>query len=480
MRPSSIGTWGRRISSRTSRPPSREPARFGRHELRHDRRHRRLDDLRLDQLLVFLLLAFAARRFQPVELEDIAQLPRHGAVGDHDADLAALIELGPPQTLATDESARAVADDRPGMEAQRFERAHVDPVARAFELADDTHIDAGRGLLLQQLDEIRILDVDVVDEQLPSGALDERGQRFTRRLRADDERRAFRRERLTSTVGLEERECLADRMLVLGRHAKAPALCGVSRGAVEREQVQHLVGNHELAVVAHELVARPRHHDAAFEHALFELAQPVLSTAIGVRDQNAHADAAQHCGSERLFDLVTIDAEDRNVDRLGRALDRLHHRREAGLGLDDQIHSSSSSFSRGRAFFSSFHSICVFSSLGASAASAADKSSVLTDAPAFTKYTSSSSPVVRSSNTVFARCRMRSTAGRLSEVPAPSFTVSWNVRTCVSKPSMIDRVSTRKLVPTAAIPKRPTPAANPTARADNMTTASLGSSILAR
>ena len=111
-----------------------------------------------------------ARRFEPVRFEDVAQLSRDGGVGDHHTDLAALIELGAPKALTADEGARAVADDRPRVEAQRLQRPHADRVASALELPDHPDIDAGGRLRLQQLDERRILDVDVVDQQLPFGA----------------------------------------------------------------------------------------------------------------------------------------------------------------------------------------------------------------------------------------------------------------------------------------------------------------------
>ncbi len=64
-------------------------------------------------------------------------------------------------------------------------RPHGNCVAGGLELADHPDIDTARGLLLEQLDELRVLDVHVIDQQLMLGALDERGQRVTCRFGRD-------------------------------------------------------------------------------------------------------------------------------------------------------------------------------------------------------------------------------------------------------------------------------------------------------
>ena len=148
--------------------------------------------------------------------------------------------------------------------------------------------------------------------------------------------------------------------------------------------MQRVIDDHVLAVIADELVAGARHRDARFEHALLEFPQPALAAAIGMGHQHANADAALNGGGERLLDFLAIDPEDRDVNAPAGTFDRLDDRCETGLWLDDQIQSSSSSFSSGRAFFSSFHSIWGFS-FGARAASATVSSSVLNDAPVLTR-----------------------------------------------------------------------------------------------
>ena len=105
------------------------------------------------------------------------------------------------------------------------------------------------------------------------------------------------------------------------------------------------------------------------------LSPPRLVCATSTRTRTPRCTAAASAFSISSRSILKIAMS----TRLAGALDRLDDGCQTGLGLDDQIHSSSSSFSRGRDFFSSFHSICVFSSFGASAASAAESSSVLTE-----------------------------------------------------------------------------------------------------
>ena len=76
----------------------------------------------------------------------------------------------------------------------------------------------------------------------------------------------------------------------------------------------------------------------AAEQPHLELAQVLLAAAIGVGDERANRDAARHRRGERLLQLRPIEAEDDDVDRALRALDRLQQRREALVGLDDQFH----------------------------------------------------------------------------------------------------------------------------------------------
>ena len=268
------------------------------------------------------------------------------------------------------------------MQPHRLERPHVD-FLRSLALADHAHVHAGSRLCLEQLDEQRVLEVDVVDQDLALRTFDEGGQHLARVFRTDDQMRPLGNVWLPAAVGFEQRARFADGARVPRRYAEAAALERIDLGEIEAEQVQHVVGDHELVVVAREVVARAGHCRAGLEQTLFELTQTSLATAVGVRHEHAHLDAALDCRAERLLDFRLIEAEDRDVNRALRLLDGAHHRCQAGFGLDDQIHWSSSSAS-GRAFFSSFHSICALPS-GASALSAADRRSVFSDSPAFTR-----------------------------------------------------------------------------------------------
>ena len=82
------------------------------------------------------------------------------------------------------------------------------------------------------------------------------------------------------------------------------------------------------------------------EQAQLELAQALLAAAVGVRDQRTHHDAARHGRFERLLELDAIEAEDDDVDRLPGLRDGLHERRDAVVGLDDQLHFDLTSSSR--------------------------------------------------------------------------------------------------------------------------------------
>ena len=92
---------------------------------------------------------------------------------------------------------------------------------------------------------------------------------------------------------------------------------------VEAEQVQHRVDDHVFRVIPQQVVGGPRHGNARGQQPLLELAQARFAAAIGVGDERAHDDAALHGRGERLLDLVAIEPEDEDVDRLLRGLDRL-------------------------------------------------------------------------------------------------------------------------------------------------------------
>ena len=92
-------------------------------------------------------------------------------------------------------------------------------------------------------------------------------------------------------------------------------------------------------MIARQVVGRSRDGDAGREQPHLELAEVLLAAAVGVGDERADRHAARDRRRQRLLELRAIEAEDHDVDRLLRALDRLQERRQAVVGLDDEFHS---------------------------------------------------------------------------------------------------------------------------------------------
>ena len=104
----------------------------------------------------------------------------------------------------------------------------------ALHAADDAHLDALGGALLQQLDHRRVLDLGVVDRQFRSGAGDEGAQHRARVLGTDDEVRLARRVAAGDccrlrTTSLASATALASRVEI----AKLRLLLDVELGEVE-------------------------------------------------------------------------------------------------------------------------------------------------------------------------------------------------------------------------------------------------------
>ena len=137
-------------------------------------------------LLGFLLRLAAALGLRPVLLEDVLHLLDDADVGDDDADFAPLVELEPPQALAADETALAVADDRADVEppSRKLLALHV-PLG--LDPAEDPHVDAGLDALRDQPQHRIVAHLRVVDQELLARAADEAAEALARVLRADDE-----------------------------------------------------------------------------------------------------------------------------------------------------------------------------------------------------------------------------------------------------------------------------------------------------
>ena len=197
---------------------------------------------------------------------------------------------------------------------------------------------------------------------------------------------------LTGDIGFEQLEGFVDGAVVAGCDAKTAALVDVELGEVEAEDMQHVVGHHEFAVIAQQIVGGARDGDPGGEQTLFELAQAVFAAAVGVRDERADAHAALHRGRQRAFDLIDVEAEDADVDGFLGFADRLHDGHHASIGLNDELHRDLVNLG----YFLLFVAGCSFHStsplpLATSAVSALDTRSVCISNGAVTRYETSSS-----------------------------------------------------------------------------------------
>jgi hypothetical protein len=138
-------------------------------------------------------------------------------------------------------------------------------------------------------------------------------------------------------VGLEQLERLLDQLALLGDDREAAA-ADVRGGVVKAEQVQRLaVHDHDLVVVAVQVVVGAAHGGTGLEQILLELAQFLLTAAIGVRDQRADHDAAGRGRRQCRGYVPPVEPEDADVQaRLG-LVDRAYQRRDAVVRLDDDL-----------------------------------------------------------------------------------------------------------------------------------------------
>ena len=111
-----------------------------------------------------------------------------------------------------------------------------------------------------------------------------------------------------------------------------PDLCPIGR------QLQRT--DHELPVVANQVVGGARYSDARCQQPRFEIAQILLSAAIGIRYQRVNEDAAAGSLSKRSFDFATVESKDQQLHGTLCAIDGFHERSNAVTRLYDQFHSS--------------------------------------------------------------------------------------------------------------------------------------------
>jgi len=81
-------------------------------------------------------------------------------------------------------------------------------------------------------------------------------------------------------------------------------------GVVEAQHVERLaVHDQDLAVIADEVVARACHGHALVQHALFELAKPLVRPLVGVRNEGTYVHSSPHGCLNRFLDLLEVEPE---------------------------------------------------------------------------------------------------------------------------------------------------------------------------
>ena len=106
-------------------------------------------------------------------------------------------------------------------------------------------------------------------------------------------------------------------------------------GEVEGQDVeQPTVDNHQLVVIAHQIVGGPRNGDAHCQQAHLKLAQVYLAAPIGVGNQGMHRNAATHRSLQRRLNLGAVETEDCDLDAFPGVADSRQQRLGSVAGLD--------------------------------------------------------------------------------------------------------------------------------------------------
>ena len=94
---------------------------------------------------------------------------------------------------------------------------------------------------------------------------------------------------------------------------------------IERQYIQiTAVDDHELAVIARQVVRAARHCDACRQKPHFQFTEIPLATAVGISNQRMHEYTAAHRAGQRLFNFAAVEAEDDNFNAFFGVIDGLH------------------------------------------------------------------------------------------------------------------------------------------------------------
>jgi len=112
---------------------------------------------------------------------------------------------------------------------------------------------------------------------------------------------------------------------------------------IEREQEQSApIDDHHLTVVTNQVVGGAPDRDTSIEKAHLHSAQLGFPASVGMRDECANRNAPSRSVFQGSFQLFPVQAEDQNINTLFGALDRSNKRRDAVVGLYQQLQIESS------------------------------------------------------------------------------------------------------------------------------------------
>ena len=192
---------------------------------------------------------------------------------------------------------------------------------------------------MQDADHHRVGQLGIVEKQCLPRAAQEDGETLAGVDRTDDEGLGTGGVGQAQRVGLEELDGLAHQLALLGHKPEAAALVHVEGRVVEAQNIElRPVHDHDLVVIAAQVVVRPPHTGPRLEEVQFELAQALFSPPVGMGDQSAHGDTPIDRAAQGLCDIGPIETEDPDVDGGLRLVDGGEDGRDPIFRQDDQAH----------------------------------------------------------------------------------------------------------------------------------------------
>ena len=112
-------------------------------------------------------------------------------------------------------------------------------------------------------------------------------------------------------VGLEQLDRLLHMLSIRCDDPETSAVLNIQPGEVEGQKKElPAIDNHELAVVADQVVVRSGNSDTCGEQTYFQFTQMDLASAIRIGDQRMNMHAAADRAGERFLDLPAVETED--------------------------------------------------------------------------------------------------------------------------------------------------------------------------